>query len=112
MAYATYKSVAVSSIQSSLTPCVFDDDPNERESLAHLITDMGYEPVTTDDAEEALRLIRMGRCRLVFASTHLENPDPFDFLDRALRCDPGVHVMIMTAQKVKRIGILQMRARE
>src|SRR6266403_1045600 len=98
MAYATYKSVAVSSVQSSLTPCIFDYDPNERESLAHLITDMGYEPVTTDDAEEALRLIRMGRCRLVFASTHLENPDPFDFLDRALRCDPGVHVMIMTAQ--------------
>src|SRR5882762_1735891 len=84
MAYATYKSVAVSSIQSSLTPCVFDDDPNERESLAHLITDMGYEPVTTDDAEEALRLIRMGRFRLVFSSTHMENLDPFDFLEGAL----------------------------
>ena len=39
MAYATYKSVAVSSLQSSLTPCIFDDDPNERDSLAHLITD-------------------------------------------------------------------------
>jgi len=98
MAYATYKSVAVSPIQSSLTPCIFDDDPNERDSLAHLITDMGYEPVSTPDAEEALRLIRMGRCRVVFAGTHLEKPDPFDFLDRALRCDPGVNVMIMTAQ--------------
>jgi len=90
MAYATYKSVAITPIQSSLTPCIFDDDPNERDSLAHLITDMGYEPVSTPDAEEALRLIRMGRCRVVFASIHLENPDPFDFLDRALRCDPGV----------------------
>jgi DNA-binding NtrC family response regulator len=98
MAYATYKSVVVSPIQSSLTPCIFDDDPTERDSLSHLITDMGYEPVSTADAEEALRLVRMGRCRVVFASTHLENPDPFDFLDRALRCDPGVHVMIMTAQ--------------
>src|SRR6202166_1954711 len=98
MAYATYKSVAVSPLQSSLTPCILDDDPTERDSLSHLITDMGYEPVSTPDAEEALRLIRMGRCRGVFASTHLENPDPFDFLDRALRCDPGVHVMIMTAQ--------------
>ena len=98
MAYATYKSVAVSSLQSALTPCILDDDPSERDLLAHLITDMGYEPVSTPDAEEALRLIRMGRCRVVFASTHLENPDPFDFLDGALRCDPGVHVMIMTAQ--------------
>src|SRR5260370_816198 len=98
MAYATYKAVAVSPIHSSLTPCIFDDDPNERDSLTHLITDMGYEPVSTADAEEALRLIRMGRCRVIFASIHLENPDPFDFLDRALRCDPGVHVNIMTAQ--------------
>jgi len=61
MAYATYKSVAITPIQSSLTPCIFDDDPSERDSLAHLITDMGYEPVSTPDAEEALRLIRMGR---------------------------------------------------
>src|SRR6202045_591831 len=98
MAYAPYKSVAVSPVQSSLTPCIFDDDPTERATLARLITDMGYEPVSTADAEEALRLIRMGRCRIVFASTHLETPDPFDFLARALRCDPGVHVMIMTAQ--------------
>src|SRR3984957_2007879 len=98
MAYATYKTVAVSSPQSSLTPCIFDDDPAERDLLARLITNMGYEPVLTPDAEEALRLIRMGRCRVVFASTHLDNPAPFDFLDRALRCDPGVQVMIMTAQ--------------
>src|SRR6201987_184724 len=98
MAYATYKSVAITPTQSSLTPCIFDDDPSERDSLAHLITDMGDEPVSTQDAEEALRLIRMGRCPGVFAGIHLENPDPFDFLHRALRCDPGVHVMIMTAQ--------------
>src|SRR6202045_4746553 len=98
MAYAPYKSVAVSPVQSSLTPCIFDDDPTERATLARLIADMGYESVTTADAEEALRQVRTGRCRVVFASTHLETPDPFDFLDRALRCDPGVHVMIMTAQ--------------
>ena len=98
MAYATYKSVAVSPVHSTLTPCIFDDDPGERDSLTHLISDMGYEAVSTADPEEALRLIRMGRCRVVFAGTHLESPDPFDFLDRALRCDPGVHVMIMTAQ--------------
>ena len=79
MACATCKSIAVYPIQSALTPCIFDDDPTERDSLAHLITDMGYEPVSTADAEEALRLIRMGRCRVVFASTHLENPDPLIF---------------------------------
>lgn len=50
---------------------------------------MGYEPVCTSDSDEALRLIRLGRCRLVFASIHLETQDPFGFLARALRCDPG-----------------------
>ncbi|HKM66811.1 MAG TPA: response regulator [Candidatus Acidoferrum sp.] len=54
MAYATYKSVAVSPVQSTLTPCIFDDDPAERDSLTHLISDMGYEAVSTPDAEEAL----------------------------------------------------------
>ena len=53
---------------------------------------MGYEPVPTGDSEEALRLIRSGRCRLVLAGIHLENTEPYDFLDRALRCDPGLHI--------------------
>ena len=32
----------------------------------------------------------------VLASVHLDSPDPYDFLDRALRCDPGLHIMVMT----------------
>src|SRR5271170_838597 len=98
MAYATYKAVEVTSLRSSLTPCIFDDDPLERDALTSLISDMGYEPMPTGDPEEALRLIRQGRCRLVFASIHLETPEPFDFLDRALRCDPGVNIIVITAQ--------------
>jgi len=98
MAYATYKSVDVATLHTSLTPCIFDSDPAERDALNSLVTDMGYDAIATSDPEEALRLIRMGRCRLVFANLHLENADPFDFLDRALRCDPGIHLIIMTAQ--------------
>ena len=99
MAHATsYKTVEVSTLRTSLTPCIFDDDPAERDALTRTIADMDYEPVSTSDPDEALRLIRMGRCRLVMASVHLESPEPFDFLDRALRCDPGVHVIVMTAK--------------
>lgn len=97
MAYATYKTVEVATLRSSLTPCIFDDDPSERDALTAIITDMGYEPICTGDAEEALRLIRLGRCRLVLVSVHLESQEPFSFLDRALRCDPGVHILIMSA---------------
>src|SRR5271154_8980 len=97
MSYATYKSVEIPTLHSSLTPCIFEDEPAERDSLTSLISDIGYESVSTGDPEEALRLIRTGRCRIVFASVHLQNPDPFDFLERALRCDPGIHIMVMAS---------------
>lgn len=98
MTYATYKPMEVSTPRSSMTPCIFDEDPSERDALNTLIFDMGYEPVSTSDPEEALRLIRLGRCRLVFASVNLEAHDPYEFLARALRCDPGIHVILMAAE--------------
>jgi DNA-binding NtrC family response regulator len=98
MTTATYKPIEVSTPRASLTPCIFDDDPAERDSLSTLILDMGYEPISTSDPEEALRLIRVGRCRLVFASIHLDMHDPYEFLARALRCDPGIHLILMTAE--------------
>ena len=98
MTASTYKTIEVSAPHASLTPCIFDDDPAERDSLSTLILDMGYEPISTSDPEEALRLIRVGRCRLVFASIHLDAHDPYEFLARALRCDPGIHLILMTAE--------------
>lgn len=94
----TYKPIEVSTPRASLTPCIFDDDPVERDALATLILDMGYEPISTCDPEEALRLVRVGRCRLVFASIHLDTHDPYEFLSRALRSDPGIHLILMTAE--------------
>jgi hypothetical protein len=85
MAYATYKTVEVATPRTSLTPCILDDDPAER-----------YEALATGDPEEALRLIRLGRCRLLLVSVHLDAPEPYEFLDRALRCDPGLHFIVMT----------------
>jgi CheY-like chemotaxis protein len=98
MTTATYKPIEVSTPRATLTPCIFDDDPIERDSLSTLIMGMGYEPISTSDPEEALRLIRVGRCRLVFASVHLDTHDPYQFLGRALRCDPGIHLILMTAE--------------
>jgi len=89
MAYATYKSVEVATLHTSLTPCIFDDEPLERDSLSALISDIGYEPIPTGDPEEALRLIRSGRSRLVLPAFICRISAPFEFLDRALRCDPG-----------------------
>ncbi len=98
VAHAYSKAVEIVAPKSSLTPCVLDDDPVELEALVSLIAELGYEPVPTSDPEEALKAIRYGRCRLVLADVHASGSDGYEFLDRALRSDPGVHVIIMTRE--------------
>ena len=80
MAYATYKTVEVATPRMSLTSCILDDDPAERESFAAVISDMGYEALPTGDPEEALRLMRLGRCRLLLGSVPLDAPELYEFL--------------------------------
>jgi len=97
MAYATYKSVEVATLHTSLTPCIFDDEPVERDSLSALISDIGYEPIPTGDPEEALRSHPLWTLRLVLASIHMQNSAPFEFLTRApLRS--GVPLIVMTGR--------------
>jgi DNA-binding NtrC family response regulator len=97
-AQGTYKTAEVATLKTSLTPCILDDDQGQLDVLAAQITDMGYEPIATADPEEALRLVRSGRCRLVLADVHMPGVDGYEFLDRALRSDPGVHVIVMTGE--------------
>lgn len=48
--------------RTSLTPCILDDDPGQLEMLTSLVASMGYEAIPTADPEEALKLIKRGRC--------------------------------------------------
>jgi DNA-binding NtrC family response regulator len=66
--------------------------------LSAQIADMGYAAVATADPQEALRLVRSGRCRLVLADVLMPEMDGYEFLDQALRTDPGVHVVVMTGE--------------
>ncbi|HEY2460650.1 MAG TPA: sigma-54 dependent transcriptional regulator [Candidatus Acidoferrum sp.] len=88
--------VEVAAPRGSLTPCILDDDPAQLEVLSELIADMGFESIPTSDPEEALKLVRLGRCQLVLADVHVHGMNGYEFLDRALKSDPGIHVIVMT----------------
>jgi len=96
VAFATSKTAELIAPKSSLTPCILDDDPGQLEMLAAVIGEMGYEAIPTADPEEALKLIKRGRCRLVLADVRMPGMDGYAFLEHALRCDPGAHVIMMT----------------
>jgi DNA-binding NtrC family response regulator len=96
MAQALPKAMEIATPKRALTPCILDDDPAQLEMLAEQIASFGYEAIPTADPEEALRLVRAGRCRLVLADVHLPGMDGYAFLDRALRLDPGVNVVMIT----------------
>ena len=92
------KTVEIAAPRMALTPCILDEDPGQLEGLAAVIGEMGYEPIPTTDPEEALRLVRRGRCRLLLADLHMPGMQRYEFLDQVLRCDPGVHVIVMTRE--------------
>jgi DNA-binding NtrC family response regulator len=97
VAIAYSKTVEIVAPKSSLRPCILDDDPVQLDAMTALIADLGYEAVPTSDPEEALKAVRHGRCRLVIANLRASGGDGYQFLDRTLRTDPGVHVIVMTS---------------
>jgi DNA-binding NtrC family response regulator len=96
VAQASSKPIEIAASTSSLTPCILDDDLAQLEMLSAVVADLGYEAIPTPDPEEAMTLVRRGRCRLVLVDVHMPQMDGYEFLDRALRCDPGVHIILMT----------------
>ncbi|MGA2097849.1 MAG: sigma-54 dependent transcriptional regulator [Candidatus Acidiferrum sp.] len=96
VAHAYSKAVQLATPRTALTPCILDDDHTQLVLLSAVMEEMGYEAVTTSDPEEALSFVRSGRCRLVLADVKMPAMNGYEFLDRALRMDPGIHVIVMT----------------
>jgi DNA-binding NtrC family response regulator len=92
------KTIEVATPRSSLTPCILDDDPEQLSVLSEMISEIGYEALLTDDPEEAVRLVQSGICRVILADVHLPGVHAYDLLDRLLRVDPAVHVIIITKE--------------
>lgn len=89
--------VEVQAAKGHLTPCILDEDLAHLDKLSALVGEMGYAPAPTSDPEEALEMVRSGRCRVVLADVQSPGMNMYEFLERAQACDPGVHVLVMTA---------------
>ena len=66
--------------------------------LSTAIVEMGYEPIPTQDPEEALKHVKSGRCPLMLVAVHMPEMDGYELLGRALRIDPGVNVILMAKE--------------
>ena len=98
MTHTSRKMVEIVVRKTSLRPCILDDDPAQLNMLSGVIVEMGYEPIPMHDPQDVLKLVQCGGCRLLLADFHMPGMREYEFLDQLLRCDPGVHVIVMTKE--------------
>ena len=98
MSMAMPSAIVVESIRSSLPICVLDDDREHVQVATTLLERAGFPVLGAADSEEALQKVRMGACRVVLANLSNATTDGFAFLEKALQCDPGMYVILVTDQ--------------
>lgn len=79
-----------------LPVCILDDERDQVELTSERLEKAGFPTLGMTDPEEALRRIRHGDCRAVLADLKMPGMDGFTFLEKALRCDPRMYVILVT----------------
>jgi len=84
---------------------IVDHDPTVRQSLAHLLEEVGYRVVSEGDPEQALRRAGTEQYDLIVCDVKLPRMDGVTFL-RRYRADGGAAPMIMLSAAGSEDGAL------
>ncbi|MFZ0910718.1 MAG: sigma-54 dependent transcriptional regulator [Candidatus Acidiferrales bacterium] len=86
--------VLTESFRKNLPLCVLDNEPDQIELMTSSLTRAGFPAVGTEDADEALQMVRRGACHAVIAGIQMPEMDGWKFLESALHNDPGMYVIL------------------
>src|ERR1700684_119934 len=82
--------------RKNLTICILDDEADHVELIARRRGAAGFPVSGTTSAQEALQKVRSASCRVVVADLKMPGMDGLAFLEKALQCDPGMYVILVT----------------
>jgi two-component system response regulator AtoC len=88
---------------------VVDDEANIRNALAKVLSKLGHIVETAPNAEDALRLLRPGRYRIVLTDLKMPQIDGLALLRRIKAADSSIEVVVMTAYGTVETAVEAMR---
>lgn len=76
---------------------IVDDDEFMREGLEETLSEAGYRVITFENAESAVEVLSDGSASLLITDMRMPGMSGMDLLEKALKADPKLPVVMMTA---------------